>query len=108
MHSFGGFHDGFRKGWMGMDGQSEVGCVGAHFDRQDPLGDQLAGTDTGYADTEYPFGLRIDQQLGQAVAASQGGCAAGGRPRETTDGVIDTLLFGLGLGQIRPRRSQGR
>ena len=40
---FGGEADGFGQGGMGVDGEADVSCVGAHLDGQSGFGDQVAG-----------------------------------------------------------------
>ena len=69
MQAFGRLHDGFRQGGMGVNGQAHIGCVGAHLDRQNTLGDELTGANTGDADPQYSFGPRVDHQFGQTVGA---------------------------------------
>ena len=63
----GGFHDRLGQRGMGVNGEFEVGRVGAHFDRQCALGDHLSGADTGDTNAKYPIRLGVDDQLRQAI-----------------------------------------
>ena len=40
---FGGFHDGFAEGGVGVDGQMDVAGQSAHFDGEGAFGDEFAG-----------------------------------------------------------------
>ena len=46
----GRFHDRFGQSGVGVDGEFEIGGVGAHLNRQHALGDQFAGA--GADDTD--------------------------------------------------------
>ena len=52
---------------MRVNRQLQVGRVRAHLDRQHAFGNQFAGAGSDQADAENALGLRIEDQLGQAV-----------------------------------------
>ena len=68
-----------------MDRQLQVGRGRAHLDRQHAFGDQLAGARPDEADAENALGLRIENQLRQAVGAIERDRAARRAPRELRD-----------------------
>ena len=61
---------------MGVDGQADVGGVGAHLDGQGGLGDQLAGVGADHAGADEALVRLVEQQLGHALAAAKGHHAA--------------------------------
>src|SRR6266542_5032115 len=93
------FHQRLGQGRMGMDNFGQVPGRRAHFHREHPFRDELAGVATDDPHTQNAFGLRIDQQFGQTIRPIQTQGAAGGAPREFCD--FDALAFGLcfGFGQ---------
>ena len=63
--------DGFRQRGMGMDGESYVLGVRAHFYGVGDLGDEVAGVGADDAGADDALGFIIEDQLGQALAAAQ-------------------------------------
>src|SRR5436190_23873952 len=64
---FGSFHQRFGERRMRVDRKLQIRRGGAHLDRDNGLGDELAGAAADEADTQDAFRRRIDQQLGEAV-----------------------------------------
>src|SRR5690606_25207303 len=71
-----------REGRVRVDGVADVGRLRAHLDRQRDLGDELAGMHADDAAADDAAGIRIEQQLGEALGAAQADGAAGSGPRE--------------------------
>ena len=91
-----------RVGWAWMVIARSVGDR-RHLDRQHALGDHLAGAGADDADAEHALGLRVEDDLGQAVGAADRGGAARTRPTGTS--ALRTAMlsrFGLDLGQAAP------
>src|SRR4029077_6628750 len=65
----GRFHQRLAQRRMRMNGEREISRVRAHLDRQNPLGNQLAGADADEADAQQALGFRIENQLRQTVGA---------------------------------------
>ena len=59
------------------------------------FGDHLAGADADDPDAEHALGLRVEDDLGQPVGATDRRGAAGGAPRELGDLVRDVVPLGL-------------
>ena len=74
--------DRLGEGRVRVDGEADVLGVEARLDRQDGLGEQLAGVDADDARAEDAVGARLDDQLGQAVGAADAQRAARGGPGE--------------------------
>jgi len=56
---------------MGMNGESDVGCVGAGLDGERHFTDQLARVRANDAATQKAVAFRIKQQLGKALVAAE-------------------------------------
>ena len=86
-----------------MDGESDIGGVSAHLQREHGFCDQFAGVDADHTGTEYAFGFFVEEQLGHAFITA--GCqrAAAGRPRKHRLVVGDPLFFCLRFGESHPR-----
>ena len=67
---------------MRMHRIGDVARGGAHLDGENTFADQLAGADADDADTENALGLRLDDQLGQAIGAIESQRSARGAPQE--------------------------
>src|SRR5687767_3753147 len=76
----GALHQRFRQRGMGVDRQFHVVRRGAHFDRQDPLRNQLAGAGAGDAYAEDAPGFRFQHELGQPLRAVDGDGPPDGGP----------------------------
>ena len=87
---------------MRVDRQLEVGRQCGHLDGKHALGDELAGSRSDNAHAEDAFGLRIDQQLGQAVRAIDRHGTSERGPGELGDLDLAALLGGFGFGQSAP------
>src|SRR5690606_33869177 len=94
--------DRLRDGRVRVDGVADVGRLRAHLDRQRDLGDELAGMHADDAAADDAAGIRIEQQLGEALGAAQADGAAGSGPRELRHLDRDALGPGLGLGDPDP------
>ena len=92
---FGGHADGLGQGGVGVDGEADVGGVGAHLDGQGGLGDQLAGVGADGGGADETVGGLVEQELGHALVAAKGEGAAAGRPWEGALAVL--VAGGLGL-----------
>ena len=64
---FGRLHRASRSASDADEWSASGRCVRAHLDRQHAFGDQLAGAGADEADAEDALGLRIEDQLRQAV-----------------------------------------
>src|SRR5258708_39905489 len=53
--------DRFRQRGMGVNGQADVGGIGAHFDRQCHFGDQVAGIGADDARADNAAALLVEQ-----------------------------------------------
>src|SRR5260221_14284848 len=91
VEDFGRLHDGFRQRRVRMDGHRHVLGRGAHFDREHPLGDELARARAADAHAEHALGFRIDDELGDTVGAADRDGAAGGAPGKLRDRDLDAL-----------------
>src|SRR5690606_31797331 len=94
--------DRLGEGRVRVDGVADVGRLRAHLDRQRDLGDELAGMHADDAAADDAAGIRIEQQLGEALGAAQADGAAGSGPRELRHLDRDALGPGLGLGDPDP------
>ena len=94
--------DGLGQGGVGVDGQADVGGVGAHLDGQRGLGDEVAGVGADDAAADDPVGGLVEQHLGHALVAAQGQRAAAGGPGEHALAVLDPGGLGLVLGDPDP------
>src|SRR5690554_991651 len=94
--------DGFAQRRMRMDGLADVRRVGAHFDREADLADQIAGmrADNGAADDALRF--LVEQQLGHPFVAPVGDCASGSGPGEYRLVEGNAFFLGLDFGQTGP------
>ena len=59
-----GFHQGFRKRRVGMDGIGDISRRRPYFHREHAFTDQLAGADAGDTDAKDALGLGLNDQLG--------------------------------------------
>src|SRR4029450_13458315 len=87
---------------VGVDGEADVGGVGAHLDGQGGIGDQLAGVGADGGGADEAVGGLVEQQLGHALVAPEGQGTAAGRPGEGALAVLDAGRLGLGLGDADP------
>ena len=94
--------DGFRQRRVGVDGEADVGGVGAHLDGQRGLGDEVAGVGADDPGADDPVVGLVEEDLGQALVAAQGQRAAGGGPGEHALAVLDPGGLGLVLGDPDP------
>src|SRR5438128_12259133 len=70
---------------MGVDRERQVLREQRGLDGERGLGDQFAGAGAGDAGTEQAPGLRIDDELRDAIATPERRRAAGGGPPESRD-----------------------
>ena len=88
---------------MRVDGEPDILGVRAHLERENRLGDQLAGVGSDDGGAEQAARALVEDQLGQAfVAASRARASARG-PREHGLLDLDALRFGHRFGQAHPR-----
>ena len=59
--------DGFGQGGVGVDGQADVGGVGADLDGQRGFGDEVAGVGADDPGADDPVVGLVEQHLGQAL-----------------------------------------
>ncbi len=85
-----------------MDTELEIGSQGAHLNGEDALGNEFTRPAAGETHPQDAFGLRIDQEFGQTVAAAHGGCPAGGGPGKTSDFNCAVFAASLRFGQSAP------
>ena len=92
---FGGFHEGFGQSRVRVDGQLEVAGGRGHFDGEDAFRDQLARARASDAHAQHAFGFGIKNQFGDAVAAVEGGSAAGSAPLIIREHFARPIALGL-------------
>src|SRR5204863_9779241 len=87
---------------MRMDGLADIDRVGAHFDGERNLADEIArsGSDDGAANQAVR--LLGEDQLGEALVAAVGDGASRGCPGAFGDPEFDSLFFRFLLGCSRP------
>src|SRR5229473_2804719 len=61
LEGLGGERNGFREGRMGMNGQTDVRRIGAHFDRERHFGNQIAGVGSDHPGTDDSVRLLVEQ-----------------------------------------------
>src|SRR5690606_28697845 len=98
----GGHGHRFAQGRVRVDGVGDVGRLGAHFNRQRGLGDQVAGVRADDAGADDAVRSLVEQQLGEALGAADADGAAAGRPRELAHAQLEALLLRLVLGDADP------
>src|ERR1041385_8188665 len=88
----------FARRRMRMDGLADIDRVGAHFDGERNLADEIArsGSDDGTADQALRL-LRKDQ-LGEALLAAGGDGASRSGPGKFGNLEFDSLVFRFLLG----------
>ena len=94
--------DGLGQGRVRVDGEPDVGGVGAHLDGQRGLGDQVAGVGADDAAADDPVGGLVEEHLGHALVAAERQRAAAGGPGEHALAVLDPGRLGLVLGDADP------
>ena len=100
--NFRGFHHGFRKCGMWVDGLRDVVSQRRHFDGQNALRNQFSSAGTHNADAQHALGLWIDQKLGHAVGTVERNCASGCGPRELGNLNLAIFFFRLSFGEAGP------
>src|SRR6266705_4915255 len=76
--------DGLAEGRVRMDGEPDVGGIAAVLHRERDLADQLAGVGAYDAAAQHAVAVGIEQELGEALVASERERAAVRHPRERT------------------------
>src|SRR2546430_16799780 len=89
---------------MRMDGLADVDGIAAHLDREADLADQVARMGADDAAAEHAVIGRVEQELGEALVAAVGDCAAGRRPGKDGLAVLHSLRLALVLGRSEERR----
>src|SRR6185369_13893519 len=82
-HAFeelGAQSDRFGERRMRMDRAADVGCIGAHLDRERDLADQVAGMRADDAAADDPVRRVVEQELREALVAAVGDRAPRRRP----------------------------
>ena len=87
---------------MRMDGETDIGGISAHLDRERHFADQFTRVAADDTATEHPMGLRVEQQFREPFIAPLRQRPAARRPRETSFLVLDALGLGFGLGEPDP------
>ena len=91
-----------------MDGEADVGGIGAHFDRERGLGDQIACRGPNDAATDDPLVFLVEQDLGDAFIPAKRQRASARRPRKNTLAVLDAFGLGFDLGEANPGHFRDR
>src|SRR3984885_2311088 len=94
--------DGLRQRRMRMNGQSDIGRVGAHFNGERHFGDQVAGVGADGACADDSMGLLVKQQLGEAFVAVERERAAAGGPGQEGLATAGVVSLGLVFGSSQP------
>src|SRR5690606_32228638 len=92
-----------RESRVRVDRVGEIVRDGSHLDREDALGDELSRARADDADAQDSLGLRIEDDLRQALGAPERERATRHRPREAADADLDALRAGLLLLESAPR-----
>ena len=85
-----------------MHGFRDIAHRRAHLDRENALADDIACSDTRYADPENSFRLGFDDELGQTVRPVQCECPPRGAPGKFSHLNFDVVGFGFGFRQATP------
>ncbi len=87
---------------MRVDGGTDIAGFGAHLDRQCKLRDQVARVHADDAAADDAVRLLVEDQLGEAFAATDADRACRCRPRELAHADMQALGLRLGLGHADP------
>src|SRR5690606_5309385 len=109
----GGEHDGLGERRVRVDRERHVRRIGAHLDGQRDLRDQVARGGTDDATAQYAAGLRVEQELREALRPAERQRAPARAPRNLLLLVRDALGLRPGFrqpgpGDLRVRVGDGR
>ena len=93
---------------MRVDRETDVGGIGAHFDRERGLGDQIACRRPNDAAADNPLVFLVEQDLGDAFIPAKRQRASARRPRKNTLAVLDAFGLGFDLGEANPGHFRDR
>src|SRR6185295_19304934 len=99
---FGGYADGLGERGVGVDGEADVGGVGAHFDGERGFGDQVTGGRADDAAADHLLRRRVEEHLGGALVAAEGQGPTACGPGEDALAVVHPGRLGLVLGDADP------
>ncbi len=87
---------------MGVDRQTNIRGIGAHFDRKRRFGDEVSGRRSNNTTPDNSLVFFVEQDFGDALITSQRERPSARRPWKDPLAVFDTVGLGFDFGQALP------